>query len=142
MTGYHSANLKLLTDGFHAQCIARKRMLSIDTEEIITALERNQIILDAAFFVLIFGQVESRINELASSRLGRSDQRAAMREARFERRLLTALPGPVWAGVREELGSWYKTRNRVAHGEAVAGGYNLSGIFSRARELDELLSHS
>ncbi|MGC2524149.1 MAG: hypothetical protein WA417_16170 [Stellaceae bacterium] len=120
---------------------AQEDALDFSAEEIIAALDRDQTIVDAAFFVLIFGQVESRINGLAASRLTRPEQRSAIREAKFERRLAKALPGAGWRRVREELEDWYKTRNRAAHGEeVVAGGYNISGIFERARELDALLS--
>jgi|SRR5271163_4426642 len=120
---------------------AQEDALDFAAEEIITALERDQTIVDAAFFVLIFGQVESRINGLASSQLTRPEQRAALREAKFGQRLGKALPGAGWRRVREELEGWYQTRNRAAHGEELAGGYNISGIFERARELDALLLH-
>jgi hypothetical protein len=71
---------------------AQEDALDFSAEEIIAALERDQTIVDAAFFVLIFGQVESRINGLASSRLTRPEQRSAIREAKFEQRLARLCP--------------------------------------------------
>lgn len=70
---------------------AQEDALDFVAEEIIAALEREQTIIDAAFFILIFGQIERRINELAATRLKRADQRAAIRERRFEQRLGIAL---------------------------------------------------
>jgi hypothetical protein len=56
---------------------AQEDALDFIADEIIRVLERDQMIVDAAFFILIFGQIESRINALASSRLSRPAERTA-----------------------------------------------------------------
>jgi|SRR5579884_824555 len=48
---------------------AQEDALDFAAEEIVATLERQQTIIDAAFFILIFGQVEARINGLAAARL-------------------------------------------------------------------------
>ena len=114
---------------------AQEDALDFLAETIIEALEREQTIIEAAFFILIFGQIEFRINELAAIRLTRSDQQAAIRERPFRRRLAIALPGARFNSTRNEMGGWYDRWNRVAHGETVTG-FDLGVIFRRARELE------
>jgi hypothetical protein len=98
---------------------AQEDALDFLAENIIEALEREQTIIDAAFFILIFGQIEFRINELAATQLARPDQQAAVRGARFQHRLAIALPGVQFELIRDEIAVWYRQRNRVAHGEIV-----------------------
>jgi hypothetical protein len=105
---------------------------------IIGALDRDAQIIDAAFFVLVFGQVESRINELASRRVAMEQQRYALRAQRFERRLGLALTGAQYRTVREELITLYRLRNDAAHGERLAE-YDVEALFRRADHLEGML---
>jgi hypothetical protein len=96
--------------------------------------------VDAAFFVLISGQIENRVNALAASRLSSVAERITIREAPYRRRLRSALPGSRWLILRAELEGWYSVRNQGAHGEALAGDYNSAAILARAGELEALLA--
>jgi hypothetical protein len=121
---------------------AQEDALDFMAEDIFAALEREQTVVDAAFFILIFGQIEARINELATSRLSRPAQRATIRDVGFQRRLDMALPGAEHDLVRREIEAWYGRRNRVAHGETAAAEFDLSQIFRRARELDTAIAQA
>jgi hypothetical protein len=59
---------------------------------LIEALDRDALIIDAAFFVLVFGQIENRINELAARRVA-IERRRALRGQKFEQRMSLALHG-------------------------------------------------
>jgi len=108
---------------------------------IVEALDRDALIVDAAFFVLIFGQIESRLNALAIRRVGTDRKRpAAMREAKFEKRLEHALPGPESADLRREIGGWYDTRSDAAHGGRLTYTYDVAAVFDRAFQFDELVT--
>jgi hypothetical protein len=115
---------------------AQEDALDFDAEAIILALEREQTIIDAAFFLLAFGQIEKRINLLAASRLEREAERASLRQLPFERRLAIALPSAAQDRLRREIAGWYELRSRAAHGEFVASEYNISAVFMRTRELE------
>ena len=119
---------------------AQEDALDFIADEIIKVLERDQMIVDAAFFILIFGQIENRINTLASGRLSRSEERTAIRGEGFLQRLRTALPGQERVSLREELEGWYGMLNRAAHGDRLASDYNIAGILARAVELEALLA--
>ncbi|MBV9757558.1 MAG: hypothetical protein JO047_10925 [Alphaproteobacteria bacterium] len=108
-------------------------------EDMVTALERDEVIVEAAFFLLIFGQIESRINELAKRRQRRAEAREAVRELPFERRLHMALPGRHRDTARQEIKRWYVLRNASAHGERLAADYRVAEILQRAKELDRLI---
>ena len=108
-------------------------------EAMVTALERDEVIVDAAFFLLIFGQIEARINALAKRRQRRADGRAAVREIPFERRLDMALPGHQQTAARQEIKHWYILRNAPAHGDRFAADYRIAEVLQRAKELDRLI---
>ena len=92
------------------------------------------------FFVLIFGQIENRLNELAARRVGSdAGRRAATRELPFERRLERALPSSENETLRGEIAKWYGLRNDAAYGERMTS-YNIETVFERAFELDGLVN--
>lgn len=62
-----------------------------DDDAQFAALERDQDIVDAAFFVLIFGQLEKRITDLAVRKVYRQQEKNALRGHKFEKRLEIAL---------------------------------------------------
>jgi hypothetical protein len=129
------------TKGYPARYTGPRKMPSnLSPRRSWPCLDREQTILDAAFFLLAFGQVERCINALASVRLQRDRERAAIRQVPFERRLQTALADRTRRGLRNEISSWYDIRNRVAHGELVASAFNLAAVFTRCRELEIWLS--
>jgi hypothetical protein len=101
------------------------------------ALERDELILDAAFFGLLFGQLEKRINRLAERSLTKESEKQALRSQPFERRLQMALPHQVTS--RDEIWGWYRLRRGVAHGDPLASEFNFPAVLQRARELDTLL---
>jgi hypothetical protein len=91
--------------------------------------------------VLIFGQIENRLNELAVRRGGKDRKRqAAIREAKFGKRLELALPAAGDQAMRGEIAGWYERRNDAAHGEHLTDGYNVASVFARAFELDGIVS--
>jgi hypothetical protein len=104
---------------------------------LIEALDRDALIIDAAFFVLVFGQIENRINELAARRVA-TEQRRALRGQRFEQRMSLALPGRDHRAVRDDIARWYNLRNDAAHGERLAT-HNIDGVLERADQLDAML---
>lgn len=104
-----------------------------------STIERDRRVVDAAFFILIFGQLENRINSLATRRQQRPEERIAMRDRPFERRLDHALPGTDKEETRKEIKNWYDLRNYVAHGERIGSGYNIAEVLRRARELENEL---
>jgi hypothetical protein len=109
-------------------------------ERIIETLDRDARIVDVAFFVLIFGQVESRLNELAARRVGKDKRtQTAIREAKFEKRLKLALPDSEHQPIRGEIAAWYELRSDAAHGERLTYSYNVATVFDRAFELDALV---
>jgi hypothetical protein len=97
----------------------------------------DQIIVDAAFFVLIFGQLERRITDLAVQKMKREEEKTALRDARFERRLEIALGDDhkLRLGVEE----WYSVRSDVVHGERIAATYHVARVLARARQIEALL---
>jgi hypothetical protein len=107
-------------------------------EHIIEALNRDALIVDAAFFVLIFGQIENRINELAARKQETEQRRLALRELKFEKRMSLALHGSHNKIIRDEITGWYNLRNDAAHGEHLAQ-YNIPRVLERADQLDAML---
>jgi len=107
-------------------------------DALIEALNRDALIIDAAFFVLIFGQMENRINELAARKMATDQKRRALREQKFERRMNIALSGQDNKTVRDDIEGWYYLRNDAAHGERLAR-YNIEAVFERANQLDAML---
>ena len=108
--------------------------------QIIDMLDRDALVIDAAFFLLVFGQIESRLNAIAAARLDSERKREALRQQRFERRLALALPEAANAGLRQEITDWYSVRNDAAHRQDLTGSYVISEIFERAYQLDALLT--
>jgi hypothetical protein len=109
-------------------------------DRIIATLDRDALVIDAAFFLLIFGQVENRLNELAARRAGGDGARqAAVREAKFTRRLALALPGENYRPLRAEIAAWYDLRSDAAHGERLTSGYEVALALQRAFELDAMV---
>jgi len=106
----------------------------------LDVLERDQTIVDAAFFVLIFGQLENRITQLALQKDSRESHRQGLRESKFEKRLGLALRGR--ADLQAEIEGWYSIRNDVAHVESIASGYEIKTVLARAEEIDALLTDS
>jgi hypothetical protein len=96
-------------------------------------LERDRTIVDAAFFLLIFGQIEDRINALARGRLS-ARQQASLRGLKFEKRLALALPSDT--ALRSVIEDWYEDRGDVAHGRSVASAYDIPAMLARAREIE------
>ena len=86
--------------------------------------------------MLIFGQIENRLNGLAAKRVG-SDarRRTAISEFAFERRLDLALSGPKNEALRGEIAKWSRLRNDAAHGERMTS-YDIATAF----ELDDLVN--
>jgi hypothetical protein len=78
---------------------------------IIETLDRDALIIDAAFFVLIFGQIENLINELAAMKVATEARRRALREQKFEKRMELGLSGSENRAVRNEIAGWYGLRN-------------------------------
>lgn len=105
---------------------------------LIDALNRDALIIDAAFFVLIFGQIENRVNQLATMKLETEPRRRALREQKFERRMELALPGAENKTIRDEIAGWYSLRNDAAHGEHLAG-YDINAVLDRVDQLDVML---
>jgi hypothetical protein len=104
---------------------------------IITALDRDALIIDAAFFVLIFGRIENRINELAARRTA-TDRRPALRDQKFEKRMGLALSGRDNKALRDDFSRWYNLRNDAAHGERLTK-YDINAVLERADKLDAML---
>jgi hypothetical protein len=107
-------------------------------DRLIDVLDRDALIVDAAFFVLIFGQIENRINELAGRKLTTERQRLALRDTKFGRRMGMTLPGPDNKAVRDEIESWYGLRSEAAYCERLTT-YNIANVFDRADQLESLL---
>ena len=106
-------------------------------EAIIEALDRDALIIDAAFFVLIFGQIENRISEMAAGKMTTERQRRALREQKFEKRMGLASPGTAYVAIREEIAGWYDLRSDAALGRHLAR-YNIAAAFDRAARLDTM----
>jgi len=104
---------------------------------IIEALNRDALIIDAAFFVLVFGQIENRLNELAARKVA-MDRRHTLREQKLERRLGLALHGRDHKTLRDDIARWYNLRNDAAHGERLEN-YDIDAVLGRADQLDAML---
>jgi hypothetical protein len=88
--------------------------------------------------VLIFGQIERLITELAARKVNRAEERSALREAKFERQLEIALRDE--RVLRNEIADWYSLRNAPAHGQGIASGYGIGKVLLTARVIDALLA--
>jgi hypothetical protein len=120
---------RILEDGYD---------FAVDTL-IIDTLARDALIIDAAFFLIVFGQIEARLNALVRAKLPRN-QWEALRQQAFDRRLIMALPDKANEELRRDIANWSRIRNDAAHGQALTSGYDIEAIFARAGQLDALLS--
>jgi hypothetical protein len=102
-----------------------------------SALTRDQIIVDAAFFILIFGQLERCITDLAVYNVKRVEAKTALRDAKFERRLEIALRDD--RGFRDRIEGWYSVRSDVVHGQDIAAAYDVGAVLATARQIEALL---
>ena len=128
--GVHRAgSTGILEDGYD---------FAVDTL-IIDTLARDALIIDAAFFLLVFGQIEARLHALARARLS-PNQWEALRQQAFDRRLVMALPGNANEELRHDIANWARIRNDAAHGQELTSGYDIEAIFARACQLDTLLT--
>ncbi len=107
---------------------------------IVDTLARDALIVDAGFLVLVFGQIEARLNAIAEARMTSERARSALRERSFDRRLLLALPGEEDVELRRDIANWSKVRNDAAHGGELTSGYAMPAIFERVYQLDALLA--
>jgi hypothetical protein len=105
---------------------------------VFDALARDQNIVDAAFFVLIFGQLENRITILAVQKVQQVAKKNALRDAKFEKRLEIALREH--ADLKSEIEDWYVVRSDVAHGGGIAAGYDIGAVLTKTRAIDKLLT--
>ncbi len=106
---------------------------------IVEALDRDALIIDAAFLLLVFGQIEARVNRLAASRSATDQRRRALRGQPFEQRLALALQGDDMAEIRRRIAIWSNWRNDAAHGERLVSGYNVADMFETTYQLEALL---
>ena len=107
---------------------------------IVDTLARDALIVDAAFLVLVFGQIEARLNAIVEARMTSGQERRTPRELSFDRRLMLALPGVANAELRWDIANWSRIRNDAAHGRELTGGYVMPAIFERAYQLGALLT--
>jgi hypothetical protein len=107
---------------------------------IVDTLARDALIVDAAFLVLVFGQVEARFNAIVEARMTTGRERRTPRELGFDRRLNLTLPGVANAELRRDIANWSRIRNDAAHGRELTGGYVMPAIFERAYQLEALLT--
>jgi hypothetical protein len=96
---------------------------------IVDTLARDSLIVDAGFLVLVFGQIEARLNAIAEARMTSERDRDALRELGFDRRLLLALPAVEDAELRRDIANWSRIRNDAAHGRELTSGYVIPAIF-------------
>jgi hypothetical protein len=106
---------------------------------IVEALDRDALIIDAAFLVLVFGQIEARVNRLATAPSVTAQRRQAVRDQSFARRLDLALQGDDMAELRRRIAIWYTWRNEAAHGERIPSGYDVADMFETAYQLEASL---
>lgn len=100
----------------------------LDSWDALEAAEQEKDHLDQAFFVLSFSALEKRVTDLASARHTAAEQRTAMRNAPFDKRLESAVKvarevlgsEPQWASEANlsVVRSWYVIRNEIAHGDS------------------------
>jgi hypothetical protein len=88
----------------------------------------------AAFLVLVFGQIEARLNAIVEARMTSGQERRTPRELGFDRRLNLALPSVANGELRRDIANRSRIRNEAAHGR------ELPAIFERAYQLEALLT--
>jgi hypothetical protein len=110
----------------------------VGSEEAFAAAEREQALLDQAFFVLCFAALERQVVLLASAR--RPDRRQRMRDVNFNQKLKVALKvarevldaTPSWSTAESIIGTWYQIRNDIAHGDAPAQLIDVPAVLRQA----------
>lgn len=115
----------------------------LNNEDALRAVEREQLQLDQAFFVLSFAALENQITLLASARLVAEDRRTAMRDADFGKRwdasIVLAreiLERPIsWNASRSIVLSWYTIRSNIVHGRSPSQLADIPTILYRADEI-------
>jgi hypothetical protein len=97
-------------------------------------------LLGAAFFVILFGCLETRLRELAAARSQDAQMQTMLRgrNVGFDRIVAFALPDD--EPLRREIDNWDGPRNDAAHGRRLIQDYAIVPIIDRCRYLDELLS--
>jgi len=112
--------------------------------------EQEQGLLDKAFFVLSFAALERQITLLASAKFKETLRRDAMRDAKFNTRLETAInvarealgSDPSWMSAASEVKSWNDIRNEIAHGDPPTQFFNIPVVIAKgidiAMTLDEV----
>jgi hypothetical protein len=134
----------LSLDAVEAAYLRTRRYIERDQEDALEflsdpaweGLERDRSIVDAAFFLLIFGQIEDRINALARGRLS-TRQQSSLRTLKFEKRLALAVPNNT--ALKSVIEGWYEDRSDAAHGRSVASAYDIPAMLGRAREIEAQL---
>jgi hypothetical protein len=110
--------------------------------------EQEQAYLDQAFFVLSFAKLEKQLYFLAGMRMS-SDQRLALREQKFERRLEVAIrvatetlgTAPEWCAASSTIEGWYTIRNNIAHGDVPASIANIVAVLTMANVVAQTLEN-
>jgi hypothetical protein len=109
-----------------------------DNEAAFDLFNTDQAIIDAGFFVLIFGQLENHVNTLARENTKDPKHKDGVRKLAFEKRLGIALG--TQGALRTRIEGWYKVRNDVAHGESITSGYDIEAVLKSARAIESLLA--
>jgi hypothetical protein len=128
-------SLDELADAYQRTQRAITRAIETDA-----ALERDRDIVDDGFFLLIFGQIERRITDLAVEKVERSAEKQYLRgrNAGFDRKIEIALRDQS-DELKEDLTNWYGVRSDIAHGRSLASGIEIGPVLASAGEIDVLL---
>jgi hypothetical protein len=110
-------------------------------EPAVLRIERHVRINDAAYFILCWGQLESRLNDVCEQAVRRRRQSSDWEvrrawdahdpdrpRAKFEDRAALVLDreGPAY----REMIKWYGERNRLAHGRSLATALDIPSIIA------------
>lgn len=115
----------------------------LNNDDALRVVEREQLQLDKAFFVLSFAALENQVTSLACARLTAEDRRTAMRNADFERRFDTAVAVAreilettvAWDAARPIVLSWYTIRSDIVHGRPPSQFADVPTVLYRADEI-------
>jgi hypothetical protein len=115
----------------------------LDDENALNAAEQEKALLDQAFFILGFAALEKHVTLLACIRLADAARRTSMRDAPFDRRWLTSVTiaeeilqkDVSWKAAEREVGSWYKIRSAIAHGQSPSQLADVPRVLYRADEI-------
>ena len=118
-------------------------------------IKEKQQVNDSAYFLLVWGQLEARVNEIAEKaiRKRRADARWEyrrawdglnpddMRRIRFEDRLAIVLDRQAGKGSSfNQAIRLYGERNRVAHGTSLAQGIDVPTIIAQVYQFESEMS--